>query len=102
MDIIIDPQKVTIQVRFSEAYCLGSTKNALGNLITVLENDFPEIKGISGNGYGKVILKRISNMLSGNADGKDHVEMLWGLEVSTDNAYSVLNFADCLLTTKSN
>lgn len=96
MDIIIDPQKVTIQVSFSEVYCMGSTKNALGNLIMVLENDFPEIKGISGNEYGKAVLNRISNKLSGNADGKDHVEMLWGLEVSTDNAYGVLNFADCL------
>lgn len=95
MDIIIDPQKVTIQVSFSEVYCLGSTKNAFGNLIVALEGAFPEIKSISGSEYGEMILKRLSSKLSSNAGVQEHKETLWSLKVSADNAYGVLNFAAC-------
>lgn len=94
MDIIVDPQKVIIQRQLVEGFCLGTTQNAFGNVIAVLENDFPEIKNISGNEYGNMIVDRLSNKLSGNGDGEEHIENLWGLNISADNTYGVLNFAD--------
>lgn len=94
MDVIITPQKVTIQVNPMAVYCLGTTLNAFGNLVAVLENKFPEIKSFSGDEYGNMIVDRLSKKLSGNADGEEHIENLWGLNISIDNAYGVLNFAD--------
>lgn len=94
MDVIITTQKVTIHVSQTKAYSLKSTLNAFGNLVAELENKFPEIRNISGDEYGNMIVDRLSNKLSGSADGEEHIENLWGLNISADNAYGVLNFAD--------
>lgn len=90
MDIIVDPQKVIIQRQLAEGYCLGTTQNAFGNVIAVLENDFPEIKNISGNEYGKMVADHLSKGLSGNR--RRHTETYWNLNISSDDVYNVLNF----------
>lgn len=99
MDVIINPKKVTLQNGFAGGYCLGATKNALGNMIAVLEDKFPEINGVSADKYGEMVVSHISEELKAMSTGESvriHSENLWGINVSVDSAYGAMSFSDYL------
>lgn len=95
MRLVIDERSVRIIRNERQVFSIGSIKNALGNILTTLDFEFPGLVKMTGAEYGQAIIERLRRKLDG-ADPAEKCKVLWGLKVSVDDAYNLLNLPESI------
>ena len=61
MDLTISKQECALTLDIPNGYILGTSNNALGNIISVLNDEFPGVAELSSSEYANLIASSISS-----------------------------------------
>ncbi len=85
MDLTISKQECVLSLDIPNGYILGTPNNALGNIISVLNDEFPGVAELSSSEYANLIASSITS-------GVKQVKEIWGLKCTPDQVFNINEF----------